>query len=236
MKLKAILFDLDGTLLPQDQECFIKMYFGLLAKKLSAYGYEPKKLIDAVWHGTAAMIKNNGDRTNEEVFWDDFCLSTSENARNDIPIFDEFYKKDFKGARESCGFNPLVPDTVAALKDMGLRLVLATNPVFPACATESRIEWAGLKKQDFELCTTYENSRYSKPNPDYYKSIAQEIGLDTSECLMVGNDVSEDMVAAKTGMQVFLLTDCLINKENRDISEYPHGGFPELLRFVESLL
>lgn len=49
---------------------------------------------------------------------------------------------------------------------------------------------------------------------------------------MVGNDVSEDMVAKRVGMQVFLLTDCLINKENRDISLYPNGSFEELVRLL----
>ena len=46
-----------------------------------------------------------------------------------------------------------------AVKELGLRAVLATNPIFPAVATRSRIRWAGLEPEDFELCTTYENSR-----------------------------------------------------------------------------
>ena len=52
---------------------------------------------------------------------------------------------------------------------------------------------------------------------------------------MVGNDVGEDMVAENLGMQVFLLTDCLINKKSADLSRYPHGGFPELLALLSSL-
>lgn len=47
---------------------------------------------------------------------------------------------------------------------------------------------------------------------------------------MVGNDVTEDMVASETGMQVFLLTDCLINKERKDISVYPRGSLLTLLK------
>ena len=56
--------------------------------------------------------------------------------------------------------------------------------------------------------------------------------MNAEECLMVGNDVEEDMIAEALGMKVFLLTDCLLNKENRDISVYPHGGFSELLEFI----
>ena len=50
---------------------------------------------------------------------------------------------------------------------------------------------------------------------------------------MVGNDVSEDMIAAQLGMQVFLLTDCMINKDNIDISQYPHGSFDALMAFLQ---
>ena len=53
---------------------------------------------------------------------------------------------------------------------------------------------------------------------------------------MVGNDLSDDMIAEKIGMKVFLLTDCSINKENEDISVYPRGSFEELDSFLESLI
>jgi hypothetical protein len=52
---------------------------------------------------------------------------------------------------------------------------------------------------------------------------------------MVGNDVGEDMIAQTLGMQVFLLTDCLINKNWENIEQYPHGSFPELMDYVRSL-
>ena len=52
---------------------------------------------------------------------------------------------------------------------------------------------------------------------------------------MVGNDVNEDMVARELGMKVFLLTDCILNKDNKDISQYPCGSFPELLDYIWSL-
>ena len=48
LKLTTVLFDLDGTLLPMDRDVFVKDYFGRLARKLAPYGYEPKKLIEAV--------------------------------------------------------------------------------------------------------------------------------------------------------------------------------------------
>ena len=232
MGLSTILFDLDGTLLPMDNEAFTMGYFRLLAAKLSPHGYEPKQLVDAIWAGTAAMVKNDGTRSNEDAFWKKFAGVYGENALADKPLFDEFYENDFQTAKAFCGVNPKAAETVHTLKEMGLRAALATNPIFPAVATESRIRWAGLEPEDFELYTTYENACHCKPNPDYYRDILSCMKLDPTECLMVGNDATEDTAAELAGMQVFLLTDCLINEENKDISQWPHGGFDELEKFI----
>lgn len=233
--LKAILFDLDGTLLPMDQDAFVGGYFRMLAKKLEPYGFDPKTLIDGVLYGVSAMIKNDGSKNNEAAFWSAFSSMLGSKTLMHKSVFDEFYAVDFQQAVKFCGKNPQSAQTVASLKAKNYRLVLATNPVFPAVATESRAKWAGLNPDDFALITTYENSFHSKPNPAYYEDILKMVGCDAGECLMVGNDVDEDMVAKTLGMKVFLLTDCLINKQNADISEYPSGGFDELSEYIAQL-
>ncbi|MDO5545622.1 MAG: HAD family hydrolase [Eubacteriales bacterium] len=232
---KAILFDLDGTLLPMDQEVFVKDYLGRMAKFLAPHGYDPQSLIKAIWAGTGAMVKNDGKALNEDVFWSVFNSVLGRDAKQDEALFLEFYETVFQQAKDSCGFAPAAAEVIRECKALGYRVVLATNPLFPAIATQSRARWAGLDPEDFECITTYENSRFCKPNPDYYREILGKIGLDGSECLMVGNDVGEDMIAWTLGMKVFLLTDCLINKAGEDISQYPNGGFPELLHYIRSL-
>ena len=94
----------------------------------------------------------------------------------------------------------------------------------------------GLQPEDFEFFTTFENSHYCKPNLDYYREILEKLSLKPEECLMVGNDVSEDMITEQLGMKTFLLTDCLINKAGVDISQYHHGGFAELDAYLKELL
>ena len=232
MHITTILFDLDGTLLPMDQDEFTKGYFTLLAKKLAPCGYEPEKLIASIWAGTAAMVANNGACSNEEAFWKKFTEIYGDKAQADRPLFDEFYEKDFQGISAFCGFNPEAAKTIQQLKQAGFCVGLATNPIFPAVATHTRIRFAGLKPSDFALCTTYENSRFCKPNPAYYQEIFRKLNVAPEECLMVGNDVAEDMVAGTLGCKVFLLTDCLINKEGADIRQFPNGSFPELLRYL----
>lgn len=230
--ITTVLFDLDGTLLPMNQERFTRGYFELLAEKMSAFGYEKQQLVDAVWKGTAAMVKNAGDASNEESFWCKFAELYGEKTLSDKGLFNEFYEKEFQDTRGFCGYDPKAAETVRKIKQMGLRAVLATNPIFPRSAVESRIRWAGLDLSNFEYITTYENSRYCKPNPEYYNEILNKLNLQPEECLMVGNDVTEDMVAQKVGINVFLLTDCLINKEREDINQYPRGSFEQLMNYI----
>ena len=236
MNINAILFDLDGTLLPMDQDLFMKYYFGSLAAKLVPHGCDKDTLVNNVWSGTKAMVMNNGSKTNEEAFWDTFCTLVGKDCRPDMPIFDSFYRNEFAAAKNACQPTPAAKEVIDLIKASGKRLILATNPLFPAVATENRITWAGLAKEDFELITTYENSSYCKPNPKYYVEILEKTGLKPEECLMVGNNAEEDMIAETLGMQVFLLTNCLINEKSADISKYPQGGFEELKTFITKLI
>ena len=233
--IKTVLFDMDGTLLPMDTKAFEKLYFKTLAMKVAPLGYEPNKLIDGVWAGTVAMIRNDGSITNCAAFWKKFSSIFGEKVYNDISAFDEYYRTDFVAAKNACGFNSKAVEIVKELNKCGVKVVLATNPLFPLVAQQARIAWAGLCENDFVHITHYENSHYCKPNIKYYEEIVTELGLNPCECLMVGNDVNEDMIASKLGMQVFLVTDCLINSGNLDISAYPHGNFEDLSKYLKTL-
>ncbi len=233
MDIKLVLFDLDGTLLPMNQDEFTKGYFKLLIKKLSPYGYDSGKLVESIWSGTSAMVKNNGKQSNEKAFWMRFCDIYGRKALDDKPLFEEFYGCEFQGARDLCGYNPKAGETVRRIRELGFRTMLATNPIFPETATISRMEWAGLEPSDFEWYTTYENIGFCKPNPEYYREIMNRLNAKPEETLMVGNDVEEDIEAGMAaGVNVFLLTDCLINRERRDINQYPRGGFEQLMGYI----
>lgn len=235
MSITTVLFDLDGTLLPMDQECFIRAYFGSLTDHMAQYGYEKERLMKTIWASTGAMIQNETGRSNEVVFWEHMEKSYGPQIRQAEPKFDEFYRVGFPKVRQVCGFTPMAAQIIAACKEKGLRVALATNPFFPATATLQRIGWAGMEPEDFEWITTYENSCACKPNPAYYAQVLRRLGVEAEECLMVGNDVEEDMMARELGMQVFLLTPCMINKKEKDITQYPHGDYNALHRYIEKL-
>lgn len=233
--IKAILFDLDGTLLPMDQDTFVKAYFGGICKRLAPFGYVPDELMKTIWGGTKAMVKNDGTKTNEEVFWDFFKSVYGEEKLCDMPEFEKFYQENFDSVASVCGFCEKAKDVIEAVKEKGFDCVLATNPIFPSIATHKRARWAGLDPSDFKLITTYENSHYCKPNPKYYLEILNTLSLSPEECVMVGNDVREDMIAGDLGIKTFLLTDCLIGEEGTDISKYENGGLDELIEFIKEL-
>ncbi|MBQ9162728.1 MAG: HAD family hydrolase [Clostridia bacterium] len=232
MKITTVLFDLDGTLLPMDMDVFIKTYFGELAKYLAPRGYEPQRLIATVWSGTKSMLLNDGTCTNEQRFWDSFAAEFGEDSRCEAENLEKFYKNEFNLVKDICGYNAGAAETVKLAKSLGLDVVLATSPIFPAVATNARVRWTGLEPSDFSYISTYENSHYCKPNPKYYTELLDKLGLVPEECIMVGNDTSDDMPAAALGMKLFFLTDTLINKGNIDLSPYPHGSFGELQKFI----
>ncbi len=233
MKYKIVLFDLDGTLLPMDQSLFTKSYLSKLAAHMAPYGYEPKSFVSAIWKSTETMIKNDGSASNETVFWKAFAELLGEQVLTHQKDLDLFYSTKFDVVQADCGYTPKAKALIDALHAHGVRTVLATSPIFPAIATEHRMSWAGLSPADFELYTTYENSTYCKPNPDYYREILQKLGADPRDCLMVGNDTGDDLAAAELGMDVFLLTDCLINTKSIDVSSYPNGNFDDLFAFLQ---
>ena len=232
---QAILFDLDGTLLPMDMDIFTHAYFGLLAQTVAPLGYEKDNLIKSVWAGTEAMIKNNGSALNKDVFWQHFAKLQGEGVYQHISAFDQFYSNEFNQAAEFCSPRPeLAQKAVKLAHELADRVILATNPLFPAVGVQTRLSWIGLQPSDFDYITSYENSRFCKPSFGYYQQIVETYGLNASCCLMVGNDIDEDVRAAEeVGMQSFLLTDCLINKSGVELPEDMHGSFEELIKFFE---
>lgn len=233
MSIKTVLFDLDGTLLPMDHESFGRLYFGTISRYFAPHGYDPRMLVEAINEGIIAMVMNDGSVTNEQACWNVLRKRMGERIDSDIGVFEKYYATEFEKTKPACGLSPYSASLIGGLKSAGYRIVLATNPMFPATATEQRIKWAGLSPDDFELYTTYEDFHYTKPSLNYYREIIEKLSLEPTECLMVGNDVGEDMIAERLGMKVFLVTDCLINKKNADVSSYPQGALSDLAAAVE---
>ena len=130
MKYKAILFDLDGTLVPMDLNAFTKGYFQLLFKKLAKHGLDPAAFGKNMWAGVAAMVQNDGSDTNENRFWQVFCEKTGVDKDSVNRDCLDFYGNEFQQARQFTDDNPLAAKAVALAREKAPRVILATNPMF----------------------------------------------------------------------------------------------------------
>src|SRR5512136_216477 len=97
--LKAILFDLDGTLLDSSMENFLPHYFSRLAARVADI-VPPKVFIAHLLEATEVMMANDGRATNEEVFSAAFYPFAGYTRVELEPIFMDFYERDFPALRE----------------------------------------------------------------------------------------------------------------------------------------
>ena len=233
--MKAILFDLDGTLLPLDEKLFVDIYFTELSKVFSEYNIESNKLVEAIWTATHEIIKNDGKRTNEEAFWEKFKSIINIDLLNIKEVLEKFYANEFFTKLKKCSTeNNLAKVAVNLAKKNGRKVVLATNPVFPIDALV-RLKWTGLDVDDFDYVTHYSNSSFSKPNPKYYLDLCKKLNVEPKDCLMIGNDERQDIFAASSaGMNCYLVTDYLYTYPECKVN-CEKGSFEDLIEKLKTL-
>ena len=232
-KIKAIFFDLDGTLLPMNEEKFTNLYFGLLTNKVSEYGYDKDLLIKTIYQGTKLMYQNNGPLTNENVFWNNFVKVYGIDKLKDKPLFDEFYNTDFLKTKDACLDNPYAREIIDYCKESGIDVYLTTNPIFPYHATINRMSFIGLKEDDFKLITAYNNSINCKPNPQYFIDILNKYNLDPSEVILFGNNILEDGYCSyKAGIKCYMVGDFIITNNDVNI-EFEHINLNEVIDIIK---
>lgn len=227
----CILFDLDGTLLPMDWHEFSQLYFSILSEYMRPFGYDAQPFIEGVWAGVRAMLSNDGSCTNMERFWKIASERLGSGILEHRKAFEDFYVSDFNLARQATSPNPDAVRLVQLARERAGRVILATNPIFPANGVATRLSWIGLSPSDFDYVTAYENSRYCKPNPMYYIELAKLMKLEPAHCLMIGNDIDDDGAARMVGFDVHIVTDCLIGDPAR-LSDFPHSTFSELMSLL----
>ena len=235
MRYQAILFDLDGTLLPMELESFAKIYFGALAKELAPFGLTPETLFKPFWAGTKAMMVNTTGKLNADVFWETFTALTGVDRAQVEPVCDAFYATGFQAARAATKDNPLAKEAVRIAREKADKVILATNPLFPMAGQKTRLSWLGLTPEDFDLVTCYTTDRFCKPNPAYFHDVCQRMELDPAKCLMIGNDDKEDMhCATAAGMEAYLVTDCRLPDKDHPW-QGAQGTFAEMIEMLKSL-
>ncbi len=230
--MRAVLFDLDGTLLDLDLGAFLGRYFDALealAHPLVGAGREGA-FMRALHDAVREMMSSHIGRTNEEVFADALERSTGLNIQAAWPHFERFYREDFPLLADSAHPAPGARLVVATARDLGFRIAIATNPIFPRAAIEHRLSWAGVSPGDVDVITSYEVMEATKPWPAYFRQTAALLDVAPSECLMVGDDRSLDLAAADVGMRTYYVGS------DSDAPAHYSGDLPALAELLPALL
>jgi HAD superfamily hydrolase (TIGR01549 family) len=196
--LKAILFDLDDTLIGNSMETFVPAYFQALTRYMAKL-IPPERLVSELLRCTQAMEANDGTGpTNEERFAAAFFPALGHDPEELKPVFERFYAEEFQKLRGLTRTLPEARPLVEWAFERGLQVAIATNPLFPRSPIEQRLAWAGVPVTEFDyaLVTSYENMHATKAHPAYYREILARLGRQPGECLMVGDDWKRDIAPA----------------------------------------
>jgi len=229
--VRGILFDLDGTLLDIDLASFIERYFTALSEALAEVLPEmhSSEALRAVHAATGAMIREHDGRTNQAVFEYEFARQTGVELADHRDVFYRFYAERFPSLGDGYGPAPGARAAVDAARSAGLRIAVATNPIFPRAAVLHRIAWAEFSPDEFEVITSYETMEACKPLPGYFRQTARELDVDPHDCMMVGDDRALDLAAADVGMRTYYVGD-----ETEASADY-RGDLDSLARIIARL-
>jgi FMN phosphatase YigB (HAD superfamily) len=228
---KAVFFDLDGTLLDSNMETFLSPYLKLISARIAQI-MPPQEFVTQLLRATELMAANDGRATNEEVFAAAFYPAIGRPRAEMEPIFEAFYAEDFPKLQQYTKRKPEARRVVQRVFDLGYDVAVTTNPLFPATAVMQRLAWAGVDDFPYRLVTSYENSRYCKPNPRYFEDVAGRLGHPTEACLVVG-DEDMDMAGALAGCPTFLVQSASTQLNSAAPEPTYRGALEDVLALLE---
>ncbi|MFA6507311.1 MAG: HAD family hydrolase [Treponemataceae bacterium] len=210
----AVAFDLDGTLYPNRRFYMRLIPFMIREHRLlRAMGKARDALRAAVHEGRFYDLQA---RIMAEILNDDPETIKAKTERLIYRGWEPLFQKIklFEGVRE----------TLTEFKAAGLKLGLLSD--FPP---ETKLEYLGISDfWDVVMCS--ENTGRLKPDPLSFTLLAQELGVDCSRVLYVGNSVSYDVVGSKSaGMKSALIAP--FGRRNSG-ADFIFSDYRQLQRFV----
>jgi FMN phosphatase YigB (HAD superfamily) len=233
--IKAILCDLDETLLINDMEQFAPPYYQALIHKIEPICTKGA-FIEALNKATRAMMRNDGKNgTNAEVFAAEFFPRLDCEPAEIMAMLTEFYRTDFELLREHTAVDPHARELMDLLFERGYQVAITTQPLFPIEAIEARLRWAGVPadRYTYDLITSYEKMRACKPHPAFFRDVLQALGRQPHECLIAGDSIHADMPARDLGIKAFWI-DRDREPRPRRVPSDDQGTLADLITLVKT--
>lgn len=221
--VKAVLFDLSGTLVSGDVSAEVETRDEGLSRVLREAGYDVYYQEMQVARHFVMFIDYSRSRANTPQEYYNRVLE-----RLEIPANSELVEKLVKKAVESekIKLYPDVISTVNALKTRGIKTAIVTT--IPSWRFTSALEKANVKI-DF-ICTAREANAV-KPNPKIYLTALKKLGVKPNQALMVGDDLATDVIPPKKlGIKAVWL--CRAGKLKQGQADYVISSLTELLDLI----
>lgn len=187
MKVVAVIFDLNGTVLDDGDENGMAF-----TKVLKSLGVDPKE--------KTPHVKGIGVEENWPILLKKYKVETNKNARELGTMTQEAYMSLLHLVKVREGFFKFTDD----LKSSGIKLALATS------SNWSVVEkvFDQLKLNDlFDVITTGEEVIIKKPDPQIFVLTAEKLEVEAKECVVI-EDSSAGITAAKAAsMKVIGIAD-----------------------------
>jgi HAD superfamily hydrolase (TIGR01549 family) len=215
--IKAVLLDLDDTLLRNRDSAFVPAYLDLVDIFFRAeWGFN--SMSQVLRNVIQAAIEEHDIRqTNAARAEAIIAQATGQSLATIRAAFGRFYAEVYPQLTDHTA---PVPDALALyeyLRERDYAIVIATNPLYPMTAIQQRLAWAGLPDdlEAYALVTSADNMHFVKPDPAYYAEIVARVGIEPDEALMVGDSLENDIQPASAlGLKTFYVTSAAESRAN----------------------
>ncbi len=239
--IKAVLLDLDDTLISTGIDTFFPLYLKELGRFVTnrnpALGTSETFIQQLMASFNCALGTYDPASSLHERLMQDFAARTSSSLADLEAVFNAFYNEQYPALRPHVRSRPSTARLLKWLSDHNYRVVVATNPGLPWLATSQRMAWGGIPASNFhfELITCLEEMHFGKPSPEYYAEIVVRLDIHPCEAIMVGDSWNDDMVgAAGVGMHTFWITEDGAEPPDRSVTLNGHGSYEQFVAMVES--